>query len=103
MGPFLPLYTWTGLWTAAILFLSSITSASNLVKYLARFTDEIFSVLISTIFVIEAISDVGGTFVSPASTFTKALLTMTSFVCQARDRGYNLIKDSRSIISFPWI
>jgi len=75
--PFLPLYTWTGLWTAAILFLSSITSASNLVKYLTRFTDEIFSVLISTIFVIEAISDVGGTFVSPASTFTKALLTMT--------------------------
>ncbi len=33
---FLPLYTWTGLWTAAILFISSITSASNLVKYLTR-------------------------------------------------------------------
>jgi len=75
--PFLPLYTWTGLWTSAILFLSSITSASNLVKYLTRFTDEIFSVLISTIFVIEAISDVGGTFTSPESTFTKALLTLT--------------------------
>ena len=74
--PFLPLYTWTGLWTAAILFLSSVTSASNLVKYLTRFTDEIFSVLISTIFVIEAVSDVGGTFTSPASTFTKALLTL---------------------------
>ncbi len=42
-----------------------------------RFTDEIFSVLISTIFVIEAVSDVGGTFVSPTSTFTKALLTLT--------------------------
>jgi len=75
--PFLPLYAWTGLWTSAILFLSSITSASNLVKYLTRFTDEIFSVLISTIFVIEAISDVGGTFTSPESTFTKALLTLT--------------------------
>lgn len=74
--PFLPLYTWTGLWTSAILFLSSITSASNLVKYLTRFTDEIFSVLISTIFVVEAVSDVGGTFSSPVSTFTKALLTL---------------------------
>jgi len=74
--PFLPLYTWTGLWTAGILFLSSISSASNAVKYLTRFTDEIFSVLISTIFVIEAVSDVGGTFSSPASTLTKALLTL---------------------------
>ncbi|KAI2511309.1 HCO3- transporter family [Fragilaria crotonensis] len=73
--PFLPLYSWTGLWTAAILFVSSLTSSSNLVKYLTRFTDEIFSVLISAIFVVEAVSDVGSTFINPASTFTKALLT----------------------------
>jgi len=75
--PFLPLYAWTGLWTSAILFLSSVTSASNLVKYLTRFTDEIFSVLISTIFVVEAVSDIAGTFTSPASTLTKALLTLS--------------------------
>ena len=30
--PFLPLYGWTGLWTAGILLVSSLTSASNLVK-----------------------------------------------------------------------
>ena len=74
--PFLPLYAWTGIWTSGILLVSSITSASNLVKYLTRFTDEIFSVLISTIFVVEAVSDIGGTFMSPASTFVKALLTL---------------------------
>lgn len=74
--PFLPLYSWTGLWTAGILFLSSLFSASNLVKYLTRFTDEIFSVLISAIFVVEAVSDVGRTFSSPTSTFAKALLTL---------------------------
>ena len=74
--PFLPLYAWTGLWTSLILFFSSLTSASNLVKYLTRFTDEIFSVLISTIFIVEAVSDVGRTFSSPVSTFTKALLTL---------------------------
>ena len=74
--PFLPLYAWTGLWSSLILFISSMTSASNLVKYLTRFTDEIFSVLISCIFVIEAVSDIGRTFSSPASTFTKALLTL---------------------------
>jgi len=76
--PFLPLYTWTGLWTAGILFASSITSASNLVRFLTRFTDEIFSTLISTIFVVEAVSDVGRTFTSSASTFTKALLTLVT-------------------------
>lgn len=54
-----------------------MTSASNLVKYLTRFTDEIFSVLISCIFVVEAVSDIGRTFSSPASTFAKALLTLT--------------------------
>jgi hypothetical protein len=75
--PFLPLYAWTGLWTSLILFLSSLTSVSNLVKYLTRFTDEIFSVLISAIFVIEAVSDIGRTFASPVSTFAKALLTLT--------------------------
>jgi len=82
--PFLPLYTWTGLWTAGILLASSLTSASNLVKYLTRFTDEIFSTLISAIFVVEAVSDVARTFASPSSTFTKALLTVicatTTFV-----------------------
>lgn len=74
--PFLPLYTWTGIWTSAILFVSALTSGSNLVKYLTRFTDEIFSTLISTIFIIEAVSDVARTFSSPVSTFTKALLTL---------------------------
>lgn len=49
----------------------------TIVFFTYRFTDEIFSVLISTIFVIEAVSDIGGTFSSPISTFTKALLTLT--------------------------
>jgi hypothetical protein len=35
--PFLPLYAWTGLWTSAILFVSAMTSASNLVKVCVPF------------------------------------------------------------------
>ena len=79
--PFLPLYAWTGLWTAGMLLMASVTSASNLVRYLTRFTDEIFSTLISTIFVVEAITDVARTFsvTSPANTaLTKALLTLVT-------------------------
>ena len=74
--PFLPLYAWTGLWTAGMLLISALTSASNLVMYLTRFTDEIFSVLISTIFLVEAVSDVAKTFTSTVSTATTALLTL---------------------------
>ena len=70
--PFLPLYAWTGLWTSFILFMSSMTSASNLVKYLTRFTDEIFSTLISVIFVVEAMSGISSSFSGRLST---ALLT----------------------------
>lgn len=75
--PFLPLYAWTGLWTSAILLGCSLFSVSNLVHFLTRFTDEIFSALISTIFVVEAVSDVGKTFVLSSSTLTKALLSLT--------------------------
>ena len=79
--PFLPLYAWTGIWTSGILFLSSITSASNLVKYLTRFTDEIFSTLISFIFVVEAVQNIGRSFTDPLSSFTKGLLTLIVAVC----------------------
>lgn len=75
--PFLPLYAWTGLWTSGMLMLSALTSTSNLVKYLTRFTDEIFSVLISAIFLFEAITNVASTFTGPTATSTMALLTLT--------------------------
>ncbi|EED95848.1 predicted protein [Thalassiosira pseudonana CCMP1335] len=74
--PFLPLYAWTGIWTSGILLASSVTSASNLVKYLTRFTDEIFSTLISFIFVVEAVQNIGKSFTNPASSFTKGLMTV---------------------------
>lgn len=74
--PFLPLYAWTGIWTSGILLASSFTSASNLVKYLTRFTDEIFSTLISFIFVVEAAQNIGRSFTNPASSLTKGLLTL---------------------------
>jgi len=75
--PFLPLYAWTGLWTGGMLMVAALTSASNSVQYLTRFTDEIFSVLISAIFLFGAVSDVGSAFSSPATSATTALLTLT--------------------------
>lgn len=48
-------YTWVGLWTAGFLILLAVTDASCLMRYFTRFTDEIFSALISVIFIYEAI------------------------------------------------
>mmetsp|Transcript_10641 Transcript_10641/g.25314 ORF Transcript_10641/g.25314 Transcript_10641/m.25314 type:complete len:552 (+) Transcript_10641:190-1845(+) len=56
--PFLPLYAWVGIWSSFFLFLCSLFSASNIVLLLTRFTDEIFSNLISLIFIYEALDKI---------------------------------------------
>ena len=53
--PFLPTYAWVGLWSAGLLVLIAVTDASCLMRYFTRFTDEIFSALISIIFIYKAI------------------------------------------------
>lgn len=52
---FLSVYGWVGLWTAAFTLLLAATNASNLMRYFTRFTDEIFSALMSLIFIYEAV------------------------------------------------
>ena len=48
--PFLPVYAWTGLWSSLLLYLSAFFSTSNVVDYFTKFTDDIFSTLISVIY-----------------------------------------------------
>lgn len=55
------LYTLTRLWTSRIWGLLVLTSGSYLVKYLTRYTEKIFSVLISVIFSVEACMGVSQT------------------------------------------
>ena len=52
---FLPSYAWVGLWTAGFLLILAVTDASCLMRYFTRFTDEIFSALISIIFIYQAV------------------------------------------------
>jgi mannitol/fructose-specific phosphotransferase system IIA component (Ntr-type) len=51
---FLGVYGWVGLWTALLTILLGVTNASNLMRYFTRFTDEIFSALMSMIFIYKA-------------------------------------------------
>lgn len=76
--PFLALYAWTGLCASGFLALFAMISASSLVQHLTRWTDEIFSVLVSAIFLAQAVGDVGKTF-SAAGAPCTALLTL--FTC----------------------
>jgi HCO3- transporter family len=73
--PFLPLYAWVGLWTSGLLGLCSLFSASNMVLFFTRFTDEIFSLLISVIFIFEALKDLAGLYTTPGVPLLTALLS----------------------------
>ena len=67
----------------------ALTSASNLVKKLSRWTDEIFSVLVSVLFLAQAVGDVGASFAvtaavsSSTNALTNAMVTalMTFLTC----------------------
>ncbi|CAM9300496.1 unnamed protein product [Ectocarpus fasciculatus] len=74
--PFLPLYTWVGFWTAGLLGVASVFSLSNMVLFFTRFTDEIFSLLISVIFIMEATKDITGVFVSAGVPLVAATSTL---------------------------
>lgn len=74
--PFLPLYTWVGLWTSGLLGLCSLFSVSNMVLFFTRFTDEIFSLLISVIFIMEATKDITGVFTTPGVPLVMATSTL---------------------------
>ncbi len=59
---FLGVYGWVGLWTAFFTIVLAVTNASNLMRYFTRFTDEIFSALVSLIFIYEAVKALVTTF-----------------------------------------
>ena len=79
--PFLSTYAWVGLWTSGILLACALTSTSNLViRYLTRFTDEIFAGLISVIFVVEAMKSIVGLLFSANVGASAALLSIMAAI-----------------------
>lgn len=61
--PFLTLNAWTGIWVGLYMALAAVFGMNKYIMYCTRFTDEIFSALISVIFIVNALgsptSDVG--------------------------------------------
>lgn len=59
---FLAMRIWIGSWVSLILFIMVAFDLSSLVKYITRFTEESFAVLISLIFVFEAFAKTAGVY-----------------------------------------
>ena len=74
--PFLPVYAWVGLWTGLFTVLAAVTNASAWIRYCTRFTDEVFALLISVIFIYEAIKNVLAVFSNEAVDDHSALMSL---------------------------
>jgi hypothetical protein len=81
--PFLEVYSWTGLWTALFLSLSSVFNLCNLVQYCTRFTDDCFNALLSMNFLYEAVLSLLRNFIGPLADPLKAVVSMNMAVLTA--------------------
>lgn len=53
--PFLPFYAWVSVWTCAYTTFTAFFDLTRYVRYATRFTDDIFALLIVSIFILNAI------------------------------------------------
>ncbi len=76
--PFLASYAWVGIWSALFTLILAVTDASCMMRFFTRFTDEIFSALISVIFIYEAVKSLVSVFqdVDTKQHYDTALLSL---------------------------
>lgn len=104
--PFLPMYQWIGFWTAIILLLLAAFDASYLMRYFTRFSDDIFSALMSLMFIYEAVKALvyvfqesfGSQSVNHDKAFLSLILAVGTFSI-----ALNLSRFKRSRYLFPWM
>lgn len=100
---FLGVYGWVGIWTSVLTVVLGITNASNLMRFFTRFTDEIFSVLMSLIFIYEAFKAIVISFqetkeLDYESAFLALILALGTFYIAMTLAGIR-----RSNYLFPWM
>lgn len=102
---FLGVYGWVGLWTALITVVLAVTNASNLMRHFTRFTDEIFSALMSMIFIYKAIEALVAGFAaaeleggSQEKALLAVILAVGTFYIAMTLAGFR-----RSDYLFPWM
>ncbi len=104
--PFLPMYQWIGFWTAFILLLLAAFDASYLMRYFTRFSDDVFSALMSLMFIYEAVKAIiyvfqesfGNESVNHDKAFLSLILAVGTFSI-----ALNLSRFRRSRYLMPWM
>lgn len=89
---------WIGLWVCLILIVLVLTDLSFLVKYITRFTEECFAILIAFIFIKEAFSKLFAirklnNFSSDTSVYSPVVNNESCWECR-RKKGLELLNDS---------
>jgi len=88
---FLPMYFWTGAWFSFFTVLMAASDMCCIVKHVTKFTEEIFSGLISAIFIVEAIKPTVHNFhdgkTSQDSAFTQAFFTFGTYMLATKLAG----------------
>ncbi|CEM37273.1 unnamed protein product [Vitrella brassicaformis CCMP3155] len=105
--PFMPLYSWTGLWTSLWLMLLAVAGAPELIKYCTQFTDDVFNALLACNFVYEAAASLLGNFMRSGLDKTGPLLSLnvalaTYFLARRLSLSYRwrfFNKNIRAILS----
>lgn len=99
---FLSVYGWVGLWTGLLTVMLGVFNASNLMKFFTRFTDEIFSALMSLIFIYEAgkamVAPFRGESVDYDQAFLSLILALGTFYI-----AMTLARVRRSNYLFSWM
>ena len=49
--PFLPMYSWVGLWTCLFLLTTACTNLAGLIRYCTRFTEDVFNAFLGTTYI----------------------------------------------------
>jgi hypothetical protein len=91
---FLAARVWQGLWCSLITVVFAVTGASNLMKHVTRYVEDIFSALISIIFIVEALKAVVETFAERGNSagFLTALLCFGTYIMTVKVKGLRSTK-----------
>jgi len=113
--PFLPMYSWVGLWTCLFLLTAACTNLAGLIRYCTRFTEDVFNAFLGTTYIWSAangiISQLGlamaagaagaaATTASPAALLSLILCVLTLNLCQASSDLANSRYFSRRLRAF---
>jgi hypothetical protein len=91
---FLTARVWQGLWCALITIIFAITDASAWMSHVTRYVEEIFSALISLIFIVEALKSVIDSYYKhdEAGAFLTTLLCFSTYMLAMQLKGLKVTK-----------